>query len=408
MSEASPQTTTGDPRITDTGQPNVGRGRRNNRFQKDHPGRQDNDEVPSLLQNYRYDICNNNPGETFERVTLEIAQYIATEVPGAGYMRRALIDLQEPQLLPPSKPRAPEEPPEDVTDDDELASYEEKNAEYEADLEVWKEEIKLVARRRMEQKTTILPSVYAVVWRQCTLQMKELVKHTDAFQEIDENNDVIALLRLIRASTVIDQRSQHPALSVLQALNSFVSFRQMDMRNEVYLEGFRDRVKIFEDISGTMIGCDNMRVAKEFGGPIEGVSANDPALVAAKKNCRDKFLAIAFLEHADKKRYSTLQTSMANDYLRKKIDEYPDNLVHASEILNKWKNIEFRGHNSSLSPVFLEQQENHIGRGKRGGRGGGKHIGSKSSQGNATNPSVPTCVPVAEILVVTAPLATIK
>jgi hypothetical protein len=121
---------------------------------------ENNDEVPSLLRYYRYDISNNNPGETFERVTLEIAQY-ATEVPGAGYMRRALINLQEPKLLPPSKPRAPEEPPEDVTDDDEMASYEEKNAEYEADLEVWKEEVKLVARRRMEQKATILPSVYA-------------------------------------------------------------------------------------------------------------------------------------------------------------------------------------------------------------------------------------------------------
>jgi hypothetical protein len=83
----------------------------------------------------RFSVCfeiiattfsNNNPGEAFERVTLEIAQYIATEVPGAGYMRRALIVLQEPKLLPPSKPRSPEELPEDVTDDDEMASYEEE------------------------------------------------------------------------------------------------------------------------------------------------------------------------------------------------------------------------------------------------------------------------------------------
>jgi hypothetical protein len=47
-------------------------------------------------------------------------------------------------------------------------------------------------------KTAILPSVYAVLWRQCPSKMKELLKSTDVFQAIDETNDVIALLRLIR------------------------------------------------------------------------------------------------------------------------------------------------------------------------------------------------------------------
>jgi hypothetical protein len=54
-----------------------------------------------------------------------------------------------------------------------------------------------------------------------------------------------------------------------------------------------------------------------------------------KKLCRDKFLAVAFIEHADKKRYGDLQIGLANDYLRKKADEYPDTLIHAAEILNK-------------------------------------------------------------------------
>jgi hypothetical protein len=60
--------------------------------------------------------------------------------------------------------------------------------------------------------------------------MKELLKTTDTFRVIDEASDVIELLRLIRASTVIDQRGQHPALNALQALNEFVSFRQMNFK----------------------------------------------------------------------------------------------------------------------------------------------------------------------------------
>jgi hypothetical protein len=170
----------------------------------------------------------------------------------------------------------------------------------------------------MEQKTNVLPSEYAVVWRQCTSDMRELLRSTDVFQAIDENNDVIALLKLICASTVVDQWSQHPAISALQALNNFTSFRQINLENEIYLEGFRDRVSIYEDVTGEMLGCGVKRVEEEYGGSIASVDPNNPNLVAAKKKCRDKFLAIAFIEHANKKRYADLQTSLSNDYPRKK------------------------------------------------------------------------------------------
>jgi hypothetical protein len=107
---------------------------------------------PTILRNYRYDTNNNNPAETFERLTSEVAQYVATEIQDAGYMRRAIINLEEPMMQPPPKPKAPEDPAD-----------ESETAEYEANLEVWKVEVKLVARRRLEQKTNIHPSVYAVV-----------------------------------------------------------------------------------------------------------------------------------------------------------------------------------------------------------------------------------------------------
>jgi hypothetical protein len=228
-------------------------------------------------------------------------------------MRRALIGLEEPMLLPPPKPKPPEEPDE-VDDEDKWAIHEMERALHDADVEVWKEEVKLEARRRMEQKINILPSVYAVVWRQCTSDMQELLRSTDVFQAIDESNDVIALLKLIRPSTVMDQRSQHPALNALQALNKFTSFRQMNMTNDVYLEGFRDRVDIYEEVTGQMLGCDTKRVEEEFGGSIDNVETNNPNLVAAKKICRDKFLAVAFIEHADKKRYARCNSSSTTLY----------------------------------------------------------------------------------------------
>jgi hypothetical protein len=57
---------------------------------------------------------------------------------GAGYKRRALIDLEEPTTQPAPKPKAPEEP----NDEEIIRGYEIKIAEYEASCEVWKEEVK--------------------------------------------------------------------------------------------------------------------------------------------------------------------------------------------------------------------------------------------------------------------------
>lgn len=42
----------------------------------------------------------------------------------------------------------------------------------------------------------------------------------------------------------------------------------MNLSNDVYLEGFRDRANILEDITGDMLGCDRKSIEKEFGGPI--------------------------------------------------------------------------------------------------------------------------------------------
>jgi hypothetical protein len=61
------------------------------------------------------------------------------------------------RLLPsiPPKPKAPEEP-DDSDDEDEQDMCKMEKAQHDADLEVWKEEVKLVARGRMEEVELVL------------------------------------------------------------------------------------------------------------------------------------------------------------------------------------------------------------------------------------------------------------
>jgi hypothetical protein len=133
------------------------------------------------------------------------------------------------------------------------------------------------------------------------LDMKELLRSIDVFQMIDESNDVIAFLKLIHASTVIYQRSQRPALSALQALNKFTSFRQMNLTNAIYLEGFLHRLNIYEEITGEMFGSDVKRVEEECDGCIANGNPSDPNLVAARRNVEINFSRLPSLNMLTKK-----------------------------------------------------------------------------------------------------------
>jgi hypothetical protein len=94
----------------------------------------------------------------------------------------------------------------------------------------------------------------------------------DFIKAKDQGADISPILcGTFFVAMVLLSRSQHHSISVL-----------LNLSNDVYLEGFRDRVNIFEDITGNMLGCDRKNIEKEFGGPIVGVSLNDPSLIVAK------------------------------------------------------------------------------------------------------------------------------
>jgi hypothetical protein len=68
----------------------------------------------------------------------------------------------------------------------------------------------------------------------------------------------------------------------------------MNMTNDICLEGFHDRVNIYEEVTGQMLGCDAKRVEEEFGGSIDNIEPSNPDLVAAKNYVEINFLQLLF------------------------------------------------------------------------------------------------------------------
>ena len=70
----------------------------------------DNSCVPPELTEYRYRVGVAKPGESFERTTEEIGNYLAEHVKGGGPFRQALINGKMPRSSAGSKPKRPAEP----------------------------------------------------------------------------------------------------------------------------------------------------------------------------------------------------------------------------------------------------------------------------------------------------------
>ena len=168
-------------------------------------------------------------------------------------------------------------------DPDEQAVFEELMEEYKTENAIYETMIQETARQRVRMQTDVLPAVFSDILKQCTREMREVLRASTVYETMNETNDIFTLLRLIRESTAVVQRRKEPAVSVHAALTQFVEFRQHSrgrtLTNEEYHQGFLDRVKAYELISGGMLGTDPKRVKEYYEGavPFHQVAADDPS-----------------------------------------------------------------------------------------------------------------------------------
>ena len=122
------------------------------------------------------------------------------------------------------------------------------------------------------------------------------------------------------------------------------------------------------------------------------------------KKSRSRYLAIVFINNADKTQYGDLQTTLANDFTLRQ-DKYPDTLGDAYEVLCEIKRTSNPGRR--ITPMFhqqeLDDEDSGLrgrgrsgGTGRGGGRGGGTgrggnisraESGTQDQSGNHTNKS---------------------
>mmetsp|Transcript_14501 Transcript_14501/g.27283 ORF Transcript_14501/g.27283 Transcript_14501/m.27283 type:complete len:394 (+) Transcript_14501:52-1233(+) len=236
-------------------------------------------------------------------------------------------------------------PPDRLTDD-----------EKDDDLlvEMWKEDVKQhVSEKRALTKAK--RKLYSTVWKMMSKVLQGKVSGQNDFTENNTRQDVVWLVNTIRALVTEFDNTAPEFLSVSEALEKIVTFRQHEnMDNADYVKDLMALIKVYEQYCGPYgvhiiefkrIITQVAEAVDEQGNPF-GEEVQSAAKSAMIKETREKAIALQIIRGACKKRYSSLKKNLATDY-GLKIDKYPSTIDGAVNALNVAE---------SQLPPFLKKQ----------------------------------------------------
>jgi hypothetical protein len=190
---------------------------------------------------------------------------------------------------------------------------------------IFAEEVKEYVKR-----TRILAShmgaAHAVIWGQCSDDMKARVKTHEGYDERSAKNDCFWLLRQIKSVTLQFNESRNGFLSLLDAQHSFLACKQLTGQS---VDDFADCLVGWVDtieMHGGTVAANHELIPEK-----DGAGTTTRSVETRQKLAREQTLAVALLRNADATKYGTLVTDLANNYAMGR-DEYPVDVVTAKSL----------------------------------------------------------------------------
>ncbi|KAI2494383.1 hypothetical protein MHU86_20155 [Fragilaria crotonensis] len=194
---------------------------------------------------------------------------------------------------------------------------------------IFAEEVKEYVKRTRALASNIA-TVFAVIWGQCSENMKARVKTSEYYADKATKNDCFWLLRQIKSITLQFDESKNAILSLLDAQQSFLSCKQLPGQSaDDYADCLIGWAETIETHGGT-VAADYTLI------PETGDNGLPRDVQRRKALARERTLAMALIRSADRSRYGTLITDLRNQYASGR-DEYPTDVVTAKGLLVTYK-----------------------------------------------------------------------
>ncbi len=204
--------------------------------------------------------------------------------------------------------------------------------EYEMAKFTWKEEYKAILYRKEKYKEDEL-NAWALIYDQCSLELKNKLKGTSRYDASKKDNDVVALLMMIGSYCCQFDTLNDEYTLIVGAIKDLLSFFQKTTQvNMDFHKDFMAMVEVIEEYggAGSLTYFPNMIKKELESKKIDMDKASVSEMRDAKKIVRDKFLAVLMLSGANREKYGKLKRSMAENYVTgtSKYPESPEVVLH--------------------------------------------------------------------------------
>jgi Zinc knuckle len=182
---------------------------------------------------------------------------------------------------------------------------------YKAELSLYHKENKLYKENKSK--------VFVIILGQCTLVVKSKLENDEDFEQLELNDDVVGLLKMLKQMAFSTAGIQEPFWTLQTLLRRLTAINQGPNESVAnYYRRTNTNIEVMESQWGMFH-------------PTKGLTGDDN-----KKKARDKLLAMIFLAGADKKRYGRLLEDLNNAYLAKK-DNYPESMESTLTLLTHYQ-----------------------------------------------------------------------
>jgi hypothetical protein len=265
-------------------------------------------KTEELLDNV-YKVGTNDQAEMYVTTTKEIAEYVGMKF---GWELRTLVKFSKEATF--TKPTYPSEKPAVITraEKAEVSTKESSQmAEYKVELGIYHEDL----NKYKDSKG----KVFVIILGQCTREVINWLEQGRGLDKLEEDRDVVGLLKLLKEMAFSDGGDRDPFLNVTMSLRKLAMIQQGTKEPTAkYYQRLRTAADVLIGHWGDFFPSKliDQHITKEEAG--------------------DRLLARIFLAGSDKGRFGSLQEELNNAYVGG-TDRYPKTLEETQRLLCKYQ-----------------------------------------------------------------------
>jgi hypothetical protein len=202
----------------------------------------------------------------------------------------------------------------------------------------WKEDYKST-KSRMDKYRDNKLNAWALIYDQCSPELKNKLNATDGYSGAKSTNDVAKLLTMIQGYCCQFDILNNKYMAIVAAIkNLFYFFQKGDQANADYHKEFMAMMEVIEEYRGagsfTLFSNLLKQELKATGLDLSTATAEE--LKEGKKTVCEKFLAALMLNGANGMKYNDLKRSMKENFMTR-MSNYPDSPEAVLHILNAYQ-----------------------------------------------------------------------